>query len=1031
MRKLSLVVAVVVLITGVAHAATYTVTSNADTGAGTLRQAILDANASGVPSDIHFAIGSGAQTIVIRSSLPATTVPININGTTQPGYAGAPLVMIHGLSTCCDASTLFAGNHLLRISAGGTVQALRFRGESYNFTRPDHGVVVDTAAATVKTSEFVTELVNGVHLHTGSTGSIVELNTFNTPNGVLVEVAGITIRQNTFNNTRSVMATTNGSQITGNTSYGYSAYKVIGDNNVIGGASPNGNTIRSGCPCGFSQCDRPVVDVQGNGNTIAGNLFLPHDQQQNLSDTTAIAVNGNNNQIGIAGAGNTVSGHGGMWGRLGGVEILGTGNTVAANTITRSRGHECYGGVSIALYVSGAGSVIGGTDPQLRNYLYDNSGPAIKLGDGVTVAGNSIGVTPALTGAAPNSVGIVVAGPNNVIGGTTTSARNIIAGHPNWDLYLGPTATNTTVQGNYLGTLNGTTVLGTGLTWVHQANNNVIGGTAPGAGNAIPGEVRIDEGDSNGIRRNRLCGFISLVNGGNRNQPAPALSSVTAGNPGTVSGTLTAAPNSSYTIEIFSNCDYVGDIVATTNASGQATFSGSPGTIGSGASVFATATSSLNDTSQKSNTVTAAAAGGAFDVSPSAYVVRTTDEIVTVTVTRTGDTSNTASVNYATYDGTARGQSDYTSASNTLYFAAGETSKTVTLYLIDDRIPESREQFTFQLSLPMGGTLGGNPTGTITIIDDDPFPTTFHDGLVATADGDFNGDGKSDVLWRNEITGQHVIWYMNGTSVANGSAYISVSPSFRVAGVADFNHDGKSDIVWYDGASGVTDIALMDGSTRIGGQAYVAMQLPWELAGIGDFNADGDPDILWRHLQNGNNLIWYLDGTNVAGGSAYFVVDPSFWLQNIDDFNNDGYSDLVWQNHAGVINVRLMQGSAVIDDRAYGFGGGWFAVAAGDFNGDATPDILLRNLNPGDGRNLIWYMNAGVVVSGSAYFVVDPSFRLELLGDFNGDYKADLGWRRATGGYPTIEFRLMNGHTMLGNAAYDSFDGNWRGVAPR
>ncbi|HEX8915232.1 MAG TPA: hypothetical protein VF796_22965, partial [Humisphaera sp.] len=77
--------------------ATFAVTSVADAGPGTLRQAILDANASAGADAIEFAIpGTGPFTIRPATSLPAATGPTSVDGRTQPGYAGAPLVELAG-----------------------------------------------------------------------------------------------------------------------------------------------------------------------------------------------------------------------------------------------------------------------------------------------------------------------------------------------------------------------------------------------------------------------------------------------------------------------------------------------------------------------------------------------------------------------------------------------------------------------------------------------------------------------------------------------------------------------------------------------------------------------------------------------------------------------------------------------------------------------------------------------------------------------------------------------------------------------
>jgi hypothetical protein len=81
-------------------AVTITVTNTNDSGAGSLRQAILDANANGTPDTIDFNItaGSAPFTIVLVTDLPAITEPVIIDGTTQPGYSGTPIVELDGTS---------------------------------------------------------------------------------------------------------------------------------------------------------------------------------------------------------------------------------------------------------------------------------------------------------------------------------------------------------------------------------------------------------------------------------------------------------------------------------------------------------------------------------------------------------------------------------------------------------------------------------------------------------------------------------------------------------------------------------------------------------------------------------------------------------------------------------------------------------------------------------------------------------------------------------------------------------------------
>ena len=73
-----------------------TVTTNADSGPGSLREAIMTADAQTSLTTIDFAIGSGVQTIAVQSPLPEIAAPVVIDGTTQPGFAGTPLIVLDG-----------------------------------------------------------------------------------------------------------------------------------------------------------------------------------------------------------------------------------------------------------------------------------------------------------------------------------------------------------------------------------------------------------------------------------------------------------------------------------------------------------------------------------------------------------------------------------------------------------------------------------------------------------------------------------------------------------------------------------------------------------------------------------------------------------------------------------------------------------------------------------------------------------------------------------------------------------------------
>lgn len=126
-----------------------------------------------------------------------------------------------------------------------------------------------------------------------------------------------------------------------------------------------------------------------------------------------------------------------------------------------------------------------------------------------------------------------------------------------------------------------------------------------------------------------------------------------------------------------------------------------------------TATATLND-----NDSTPTCSGVSFTIASNAAVTEGTNSVFTIT--KTGSTSNSCSVNYATANGTATAGSDYTATSGTLTFTSAQTAKTVSVVTEDDTTVESAETLAMSLNSPTGGsTLGTPATATATINDND------------------------------------------------------------------------------------------------------------------------------------------------------------------------------------------------------------------------------------------------------------------------------------------------------------------------
>ena len=306
-------------------------------------------------------------------------------------------------------------------------------------------------------------------------------------------------------------------------------------------------------------------------------------------------------------------------------------------------------------------------------------------------------------------------------------------------------------------------------------------------------------------------------------------------------------------------------------------------------------------------------------------------------------------------------------------------------------------------------------------------------GLAVSASAavrsDFDGDGKADVLWRNEASGQHRLWLMNGKRIAADGSIDRESDRFWLEqGAVDFTGDGKADILWRHALSGENRLWVMN--TFAVTRRVSLPPLPdtdWRVAAAADFTGDGQADVLWRHEATGQNMLWPSAdgaGTPVA---VRLQADLAFRVAGVGDMDGDGKADILWRNDStGENRVWFMNGGALAS-----FGGiptvagtGWGVAGLADFDGDGKEDILWRHVSLG--LNVLWRMSRLTVLGTAAvHGMSDPEWRVAMAADVSGDGKADILWRHRTSGKTHI--RLMNGGTTTGMAilAGQTADASW------
>src|SRR6267378_1911492 len=145
---------------------------------------------------------------------------------------------------------------------------------------------------------------------------------------------------------------------------------------------------------------------------------------------------------------------------------------------------------------------------------------------------------------------------------------------------------------------------------------------------------------------------------------------------------------------------------------------------------------------------------------------------------------------------------------------------------------------------------------------------------------DFDGDCKSDILWRNTSTGENYLFFMNGPAVASEGSLRTVAEYWTLAGIGDFDGDGKADILWRNTSTGENYAFFMNGPAVASEGSLRTVAVDWTLAGIGDFNGDGKADILWRNTSTGENYVFFMNGPAVASeGSLRTVADLNWKVQ--------------------------------------------------------------------------------------------------------------------------------------------------------
>jgi CSLREA domain-containing protein len=459
----------------------------------TLREAINAANAHAGPDTIQFNIpGSGVRTIsVATGGLPIVSQPTTIDGASQPGYAGIPIIELNG------AGAGSGGINGLHITGGSsTVRGLVINSFSGS------GIRLATSGGNTVVGNYIGTNALGTAALPNSSGGVAIVSANNTLGGTTAGERNVISGNNTYGVSITGSSSTGnvvkgnyiGTNATGAADLGNTQSGVLiqSANNTVGGTTVGERNIISGNNAGVS-----ISGSSGTGNVVKGN-YIGTDATGTATLGNAgvgVSISSSGNTVGgnTAGERNVISGN-----NTGGVSISGssgTGNIVKGNYIgTDAAGTADLGNAGVGVSISSANNTVGGTTAGERNVISGNNSNGVQIsgsgGTGNVVKGNYIGTDATGTADLGNTFnGVNIISANNTVGGTTAGERNVISGNNSSGVQIGSSSTGNIVKGNYIGiNVAGTAALPNGGSGVSISGpNNTVGGTTPGERNVISG----------------------------------------------------------------------------------------------------------------------------------------------------------------------------------------------------------------------------------------------------------------------------------------------------------------------------------------------------------------------------------------------------------------------------------------------------------------------------------------------------------------------------------------------------------------
>jgi hypothetical protein len=260
------------------------------------------------------------------------------------------------------------------------------------------------------------------------------------------------------------------------------------------------------------------------------------------------------------------------------------------------------------------------------------------------------------------------------------------------------------------------------------------------------------------------------------------------------------------------------------------------------------------------------------------------------------------------------------------------------------------------------------------------------------AHDDFNGDGTSDILFRNDATGS--TWYaeMSNGALGTWQSLGSTATSYSVIGVGDFYGNGTSEELVRNG-SGDTWLQTMSNGAPIGWQDIGGSNPAYSVVGVADFYGNGTDDILFRNNSTGDTWFEAISNGGFAGWNQIGASNTNYAVVGVGDFYGNGTDDILFRNNStgDTWFEAISNGAAAGWNEIGGSDTHYSVVGVGSFFGNGTDDVLFRNNSSGD--TWIEQISNGAFAGWSQVGGSNTAYAVVAVGDYFGNGTSDILFR--------------------------------------